>query len=212
MPSDDRDLPLRERKRLRTRRALAEVALRLFTEHGFDATTVEQLADAAEVSRSTFFRAFATKEAVAVEAETVLWSTYLTALEQREFTGPVLTELRDTLTAAAEALPADWDRSYIATRRLILTAPALMGHVEYHRSGVEKQVIDCLISKLDLAPEDLRPHILAELTTTAWSIAGRAWVQTDGDGGRTALIERLHHAFTAIPAALELTPGSEKQR
>ena len=87
-----------------------------------------------------------------------------------------------------------------------------MGHVEYHRSGVEKQVIACLTSKLALDPGDLRPYILAELTTTAWSIAGRAWVQADGDGGRAALIDRLHHAFTAIPTALELTPGSATQR
>ncbi|MFE3989960.1 TetR family transcriptional regulator [Nocardia tengchongensis] len=211
MPSDDRALPLRERKRLRTRRTLAEVALRLFTEQGFDATTVEQLVEEAEVSRSTFFRAFATKEAVAVEAETLLWSNCLAALEQRDIIGPVLTELRDTLAEAVEALPVDWDRSYIATRRLILTAPTLMGHVEYHRSGVEKQVIACLTNKLGLDTDDLRPHILAELTTTAWSIAGRAWVQADGDGGRAALIDRLHHTFAAIPTALELTPGSAKQ-
>ncbi|MFB7720840.1 TetR family transcriptional regulator [Nocardia sp. NPDC056100] len=207
MTTDDRALPLRERKRLRTRRALADVALRLFTEQGFDSTKVEQLVEEAEVSRSTFFRTFPTKEAAATEAETELWANYLAALEVRELSGPVLDELRDTLAAAARELPEDWDRRYIATRRLVLTAPALMGHVEYHRSGVEKQVIACLTTKLDLPPEDLRPHILAELTTTAWSIAGRAWVGTDGDGGRGALIERLHRAFSAIGSALELTAG-----
>ncbi|WP_067574772.1 TetR family transcriptional regulator [Nocardia acidivorans] len=207
MPADDRELPLRERKRLRTRRALADIALRLFTEQGFDATKVEQLVEEAEVSRSTFFRTFPTKEAAATEAETELWANYLAALQERELTGPILIELRDTLTAATEALPHDWDQRYIATRRLVLTAPTLMGQVDYHRSGVEKQVIDCLTTKLGLAPDDLRPHILAELTTTAWSIAGRAWVATDGDGGRAALIDRLHNAFAAIPTALELTAG-----
>ena len=47
-PPLDRSLPLRERKKLRTRRALADAALRLFTEKGFDATTLEELAEEAE--------------------------------------------------------------------------------------------------------------------------------------------------------------------
>ncbi|MEU4317777.1 TetR family transcriptional regulator [Nocardia fluminea] len=203
MPSDDRALPLRERKRIRTRRALADAALALFTEKGFAATTVEELVEAAEVSRSTFFRAFPTKEAVAVEAETELWTGYLQALAARELTGPILTALRDVLTDAATALPDDWDERYIATRSLILTAPSLLGYIEYARSGVETEVTAHLSDKLALPPGDLRPRILAELTTTAWSIAGRGWVTADGAGGRSALVTRLHEAFAAIPDALQ---------
>src|SRR5712691_381752 len=204
-PAGDRSLPLRERKKLRTRRALADAALRMFTENGFGATTLEDLAEEAEVSKSTFFRFFPAKEAAAIEAEAELWTAYLTALADRELSGPILGELHQTLAAAAGGLDPGWDGRFLATRRLIATEPALLAYVEHYRAGVEKQVIDILAAKLRLDPDDLRLQVLAELATTAWSVSGRHWVRHGGTGGRTALIERLDGAVKAIPASLDLS-------
>lgn len=68
MSSTDRPKAgLRERKKLKTRAAIQRHALRLFQEQGYYATTVEQIADAAEISPSTFFRYFPTKEAVVLD-------------------------------------------------------------------------------------------------------------------------------------------------
>ncbi|MGH3300208.1 MAG: TetR family transcriptional regulator [Streptosporangiaceae bacterium] len=62
-----RPVGLRERKKARTRAAIRQNALRLFRQQGYYATTIEQIADAAEVSPATFFRYFPTKEDVVLQ-------------------------------------------------------------------------------------------------------------------------------------------------
>jgi len=204
-PAGDRSLPLRERKKLRTRRALAGAALRLFGDNGFDKTTLEELAEEAEVSKSTFFRFFPAKEAAAIEAETELWTAYLTALADRQLSGAILGELHHTLASAVAGLDPGWDQRFIATRRLIIAEPALLRYVEHYRAGVKRQVIAGLALKLRLDSDDLRLHLLAELVTTAFSVSGRYWVHHDGQGGRPALLERFDEAIQAIPASLDLS-------
>jgi AcrR family transcriptional regulator len=63
-PADTAPIGLRERKKIRTRAAIRDNAMRLFREQGYTATTVDQIAEAADVSPSTFFRYFPNKEAV----------------------------------------------------------------------------------------------------------------------------------------------------
>ena len=204
-PASDRSLPLRERKKLRTRHALADAALHMFAEQGFDATTLDELAEEAEVSRSTFFRFFPAKEAAAIEAEAELWSAYLAALADRELSGVILDELHLTLAAAVTGLDPSWDERFLATRRLIAAEPALLRYIEHYRAGIKDQVIACLAVKLQLNPEDLRLRVLAELATTAFSLAGRQWVRDGGRGGRPALLGRFAEAIKAIPASLGLS-------
>src|SRR6516165_710089 len=198
-PPLDRSLPLRERKKLRTRRALADAALRLFTAKGFDATTLEELAEEAEVSRSTFFRFFPAKEAAAIEAEAELWAAYLAALAGRDLSGPVLRELHQTLAGAVAGLDPGWDQRFLATRRLIAAEPALLRYVEHYRARVREQIVAILAARLRLDPDDLRLHVLAELVMTAWSLSGRAWVRRGGKGGRPALLDGFADAISAVP-------------
>jgi AcrR family transcriptional regulator len=211
-PPLDRSLPLRERKKLRTRRALADAALRLFTEKGFDATTLEEVAEQAEVSKSTFFRFFPAKEAAAIEAEAELWTAYLDALAHRDLSGPVLGELHQTLATAVAGLDPGWDERFVATRLLVARESALLRYIEHYRAGIRSQVVASLAGKLGLDPEDLRLPVLADLVTTAFTLAGRPWVYTGGRGGRQALLERHRDAVKAIPASLDLVAPASPPR
>jgi AcrR family transcriptional regulator len=208
----DRSIPLRERKRLRTRRALAEAALELFAEQGFDATPIDEVAEEAEVSKTTFFRFFPAKEAAGIEAEAELWSAYLAALAERSFSAGILAELQDTMIATVSDLDGEWDKRYVATRRLIAAEPALFHYVEWYRATVKNQIVNCLAGKLRLEPDDLRLHVLAELVVAAFSVSGRPWVRNGGRGGRRALVQRFDDAIAAIPSSLELAETQPEER
>jgi AcrR family transcriptional regulator len=200
-----RALPLRERKKLRTRRALAEAALRMFTERGFDAVTLEELVDAVEVSKSTFFRTFPAKEAAAIEAEEELWTAYLAALQAPDGLpeGRVIDVLQRVLTEVVTGLGPEWGERYTATRRLVVTAPSLLAYASSHRHGVEQALAALLGERLGLPADDLRPQVLAQLTTTAWSVAARGWVFSDAPFGD--LLDRVRRAYAAISGSLELS-------
>ena len=204
-PPTDRSLPLRERKKLRNRRALAEAALRLFAANGFDATTLEELADAADVSKSTFSRIFPAKEAAGIEAEAELWSAFLASLDGRELSGVLLGELHAALAAAVTGLDPEWDQRFLDTRRMLANEPALLRYVEHYRASVKDELVTRLAAKLHLDPEDLRLRVLAELTILAWSVSGRHWVRNGGQGGRAALLSGLDDAILAIPASLGMS-------
>ena len=77
-----RALPLRERKRVMTRRAILDAAERLFEERGFEHVTVAQIADAANVSVKTVFVYFRSKEDLAF-TDTSLLDLYVAAIERR---------------------------------------------------------------------------------------------------------------------------------
>src|SRR5262245_23592992 len=114
---------LRERKKLKTRRTIQDVALRLFAEQGYDATTVEQIAAAAEVSPSTFFRYYPTKEDVLIEDDydPMLYEALVT---QPSELSPVQA-LRSAFASVTELIPAEEQESLLSRVRLALSIPAV---------------------------------------------------------------------------------------
>jgi AcrR family transcriptional regulator len=114
---------LRERKKARTRATLQEVALRLFHAQGYEQTTVEQIAEAAEVSPSTFFRYFPTKEDV------VLYDALDPLLVEAFRAQPDGLSATDALRAAMHEVFAGLAPEQLADQRdraaLALSVPAL---------------------------------------------------------------------------------------
>jgi AcrR family transcriptional regulator len=121
---DSRPSPgLRERKKAKTRAAIQQHALRLFQEQGYDATTVEQIADAAEISPSTFFRYFPTKEDVVLYDD--LDPLIIAAFEAQPAELTPIQAMRGAMIAVFTSLPAEemdkqWERG-----RLVLSVPEL---------------------------------------------------------------------------------------
>ncbi|SFC93283.1 DNA-binding transcriptional regulator, AcrR family [Streptomyces aidingensis] len=210
-------LSLRERKKQRTRRVLADTALRLFGERGFDRVTLEELTAHAEVGRTTFFRYYASKEDVAMAAEGELWDAYVARFARHTGPGPALTALRACLTQTILAMPAGWDRRFVASRRLAAGTPVLHHHSLVSSMRTAQRLIEVLERRLDTdSREDVRLRLLGELALGAWRCGARNWVagrgehetpvaaRRPGHGGPALLARRVEESFDAIPAALAL--------
>ncbi|MEU2915684.1 TetR/AcrR family transcriptional regulator [Streptomyces massasporeus] len=210
----DSVLPLRERKKQRTRRALAEAALTLFSDRGFDRVTLEELTAHAEIGRSTFFRYYSSKEDVAIAAEGELWDTYTSHFAQHTGHGPALDTLRTSLTEAILSMPDGWDDRFLRTRRLAAGTPVLLDHSIVSSMKVQQRLVEILEQRLDIdSREDVRLRLLGEFALSAWRCGARNWVagrghggydKRRGHGGTKILAGRVGEAFDAIPASLSL--------
>jgi len=112
---------LRERKKARTRAAIRQHALALFREHGYTGTTVEQIAEAAEVSPATFFRYFPTKEDVVLQDDFDLIT--LAALEAQPLNLPPIAAFRAAAAMVRAHMTAEEVERFTETTRLTLAVP-----------------------------------------------------------------------------------------
>lgn len=158
-------LPLRERKKLRTRRAIQDHALRLFTEQGYDQTTVEQIAAAAEISPSTFFRYFPTKEDVVVTDE---YDPIMAEIFRDQ--PPELSTIEALRATLREILPQmlDEDLEVINTRlRLTAEVPALRSRTfESMREGTAAMLCEAVGARVGRPPTD------REVQAFTWAVIG----------------------------------------
>jgi AcrR family transcriptional regulator len=204
---DDRP-PLRERKKQRTREALVATALELFTERGFDRVTLDELCDAVEVSKRTFFRTFTSKEDVAMAPAQDLWAAFLEDLETRELGGrPVFELLQDSLFAALGAMAAEgWARQVRLSMRLEAKTSSMNAHGLHFCDRTTREALTVLRRRFDFAePHDLRLRLALDMLVAAFHCALESWAAEPGMPGRAELTERLRDAFAAVPGSLTVS-------
>jgi AcrR family transcriptional regulator len=155
---------LRERKKARTRASLREHALRLFREQGYQATTVEQIAAAAEVSPSTFFRYFPTKEDLVLQDD--MDGRMIEALERQPASlGPVAAVRAATREVFASYSAADLAVIQESTA-LQLTVPEIRARAMDEFARTIKVVGAALAKRAGRDADDLA------VRTTAGAIIG----------------------------------------
>jgi AcrR family transcriptional regulator len=152
LSEDDRP-GLRERKKARTRASIQEHAVRLFRAQGYDATTVEQIAEAAEVSPSTVFRYFPTKEDLVISDE---YDPMLIAAFRAQPPGtatiPVLRgALRETFAGMST------DELAVQRERVLLTlsVPALWGANLANLTGTLRMLTDLVATREGRSVDDI---------------------------------------------------------
>ena len=159
----DADAPrsdgLRERKKARTRAAIREHALRLFREQGYGETTIEQIAEAAEVSQSTFFRYFPAKEDVVLQDD--FDPIAIAKFESQPAGLHPVAALRAAIHEAFAEAPAEHIEQWRELNRLTLSVPELRARTldEYLRSV--GMAADLIARRLGRDPGDFATRVLA---------------------------------------------------
>jgi AcrR family transcriptional regulator len=152
MAEPARPVGLRERKKAKTRAAIRQHALALFMKQGYDATTVEQVAEAAEVSPATFFRYFPTKEDVVLQDD-----FDLVALAQMEAQPPELSPIaafRAAATATRQLLTADAAEVFAVTMQLTMSIPEIRARALDEFMRTTDQISEAIARRIGSSPDD----------------------------------------------------------
>jgi AcrR family transcriptional regulator len=187
---------LRERKKARTRASIREHALRLFREQGYQHTTVEQIAEAAEVSPSTFFRYFPTKEDVVLQDD--MDTRMVEALERQP---PGLGALAAFRAAAREVVagysPADI-KQFSENTALTMSVPEIRARAidEFARTiGV---MSEALAKRAGRPADDLAVRTMAGAIIGVTMSVSLPWEESWSGG------QDIHEMFARLDRALAL--------
>lgn len=180
-------------------------AIRLFSEFGYESTTVEQIAAAAETSTTTFYRYFPAKEDVVLDNDAS--PRFGATVATRPAGEPLTATIRAAMGAVVAAAEADRDLT-LARMRLVATVPAL----EARYAGQERRTIDYLTRLL--ASRTGRPAGDYQLELVAFVLAGvlftasRRWVAEQGATSLASLVDQALSTIEPLLAALEHPAGT----
>jgi AcrR family transcriptional regulator len=150
---------LRERKKARTRADIRRHALRLFREKGYQNTTVEQIAAAAEVSPSTFFRYFPTKEDLVLQDDMDVRMVAAFARQPKELNpiAAIRAAMRETW---ASFTPAEWEQIRQGAR-LTTQVPEIRARAMNEFARTINVIADALAARTGVPSDDVRVRVFA---------------------------------------------------
>ena len=187
---------LRVRKRQRTRERIATAAAQLVSQNGLSATTADQIAEAADVARATFFRYFESKEYAVAEGFTATWIAAITDALRRQ---PPELSVNDALTAAfAELTPgfALVEQNIAEIERQTRDSLSLRAWTLLCYLNFEAAIAEAIAPRLpDLIVDDPRPRLIGALAMASVRISIDDWLR---DGG--SLSERISRTVNSMAA------------
>jgi AcrR family transcriptional regulator len=153
---------LRERKKQQTREAIAAAAMALFAERGFDAVTVAEVAQAADVSTATVFNYFPTKEDLVYSRFEAFEEALLAAVRERPAGESVLDAFgRFILERSREGASRDLGERVATTARIITGSPALLARERRIVAAYAEALAGLIAEETGAAPDDIRPRVAA---------------------------------------------------
>jgi AcrR family transcriptional regulator len=187
---------LRERKRQQTRERLTRAAMALFLERGFEATTLDDIAAAADISRRSFFHYFASKEDVVFAWHEETTAALIAAVEARPANESMLTAAENAISAMATQLEPG---EAIAMARLKRDNPALQARDQVKYEKLERALAAALEKRAGHKTEKLGARLVAMIATGAMRIGGELWA---AEGAREKPEALAKQTFAAIRAIL----------
>ena len=168
------------RKQRRLRQELALTALELFTEQGYDNTTVEEIVDRVEISMSSFYRFFPSKSDLILELHHIGSRDLIRVITER----PAEESLVEALEAAVAQQQDELQQDLVALRHfeeLLTENPELRGRLLAEQYGLRDAMAVAIAPRLGVAPEDLRCEVVAMAILATTHLALDLWsVGKDG--------------------------------
>ena len=197
---------LRERKKARTRSSLREHALRLFREQGYPATTVEQIAAAAEVSPSTFFRYFPTKEDVVIQDD--MDTRLFAAFERQPPELGIVAALRASMREVAASFTPDETEQLREAFALQMTVPEIRARILDDTNRMMHLMTESLAKRTGRPADDLAVRTFAGILFGTMISASLPYHQMPEGGLHSSVLadmfERIDEALAMLECGLPL--------
>jgi AcrR family transcriptional regulator len=186
---------LRERKRQQTRERLTRAAMALFLDRGFEATTLDDIVAAADISRRSFFHYFASKEDVVFAWHEENTAALVAAVAARPAGESLLAVAENAIAAMVRQLEPG---EALAMAKLKRDNPALQARDQVKYEKLERALAEALARRAGRKTERLQARLVAMIATGAMRIGGELWAAEGAREKPEALLKRTFAAIRAI--------------